>query len=166
MTLFEKICALLLALEHDLRTPLGVLKSDLDDLKTEGRGIDRMARQVERILGVIPPLERIMTEVHQGEIMADITKGLNGNTWFVEQIRSLGVSLDGSFTQISLSGTELHIVFHLVCCSGGYCESVGRQFTAFFELFAVLNSNLPSYVLILDAIIEHLGWNLSLRIQK
>jgi hypothetical protein len=165
MTSFEKICALLLALEHDLRTPVGVLKGDLDGLKAEGGSVDRMARQVDRILGIIPPVERIMTEVLKGGIVADITRGGTGNSWFLEQIRSLGMALDGRTTRLSFYGIELRIVFEPASSSGAYYQIAGREFTAFWKLFEAMKSNSPSYVLMLDAIVEHLGWNLSLRIQ-
>jgi len=164
MTLFEKMCALLLALEHDLRTPVGVLTSDIAGLKTEWGNVERMGRQVERILGIIPPIERIMMEVIEGAVLADVAQGGGGNTWFVEQIRSLGLALDGRSTRFSLSGSELQIFFETEHSSDTFSEVACHKFSTFSELFGALKSNSPSYVLMADAIIDHLGWNLALRI--
>jgi len=165
MTLFEKMCSLLLALEHDLRTPVGILKGDLGCLKTEGGFVERMERQVEKILGVIPPVERIMTEVIQGRILADGTQGNVGSSWFVEQVRSLGSALDGRTVQFSLIGTELQILFEPGSSSENYSALAGREFSTFCELFRALESNYPSYIIMADMIVDHLGWSLSLRIQ-
>jgi hypothetical protein len=165
MTLFEKMCQLLLALEHDLRNPVGVLKGDLGSPTLDELRVARMARQVERILGIIPPVERIMTEVIQGEIVADIKEGGKGTSWFVEQVRLLGVALDGRTSRLSLNGAELQILFEPVDKSNNISyEIVDREFASFGELFEALKSDLPAYVLITDSIIEYLGWNLSLRI--
>jgi hypothetical protein len=165
MTLFEKMCSLLLALEHDLRTPVGVLKNDIGVLNTDGCNVERMGRQVERILGVIPPVERIMTEVSKGTILSGVTQEGISNSWFVDQIRSLGNALDGRTTRFSLTGADLEILFESERLSETGCELSGLKFSTFSGLFSALKSPPPSYVLIADAIVDHLGWTLSLRIE-
>jgi len=169
MTSFEKICTLLASLEHDLRTPIGILKGDLSALKSRGESVDRMERQIVRILNIIPPVDRIVKEMNNGQIVEDITQGSDGKSWFIEQVQLLGLlALKATNMRISLNSTELRIAFESFGTDGSFDVIAGQSFKSFWELFVVLYSNSPPYgpILLLDSIIEHLGWTLSLTVVK
>jgi signal transduction histidine kinase len=192
MTIFETISTLLESIEHDLRTPLAVLKGDLDRMNMELQNIsdtsisdvdqiaivmteiknwashfsiDRSFRQLDKILAIIPPMQRIKDDVKRDLIRLDLIRN-DKQSWFMQYSQLMLKNLYGDYnfkTQI-INDTLLEVEFGCNVEDTNHSQHSRLEFSSFIDVFRSRESSIPVNAVMLDAILSRMGWQLLLKI--